>query len=54
MAIDKALLQMMSCPSCKGGLEEQGERLVCNCCKLRYPVRSGIPIMMIDQAEKIT
>jgi len=27
--------------------------LICNACRLRYPVREGIPVMLVDEAEKI-
>jgi uncharacterized protein YbaR (Trm112 family) len=55
MAIKKELLEILACPKCKGELvltdEEDG--LICHACKLRYPVRDDIPVMLIDEAESL-
>jgi len=50
--IDKELLSILVCPSCKGEVELKGEKIVCKKCGLKYPIRNGIPIMLIDEAEK--
>ena len=52
--IDTKLLEILACPACKGDLEYdmRNEKLVCTDCGLRYPVKEGIPIMLIDEAEK--
>ena len=52
--IDKELLEILACPSCKSAVVLQGDRIVCAnpTCGLRYPVRDGIPVMLIDEAEK--
>jgi uncharacterized protein YbaR (Trm112 family) len=34
-------------------LEESGDHLVCETCRVRYPVEDDIPIMLIDRAEDI-
>jgi len=46
------LLAILVCPKCKGDLEfvENESVLVCHKCRLRYPVRDGIPVMLIDEA----
>jgi uncharacterized protein YbaR (Trm112 family) len=31
----------------------EGECLVCGNCKRKYPVRDGIPVMLIDEAEQV-
>lgn len=49
--IDKELLDIMACPLCKADVELVGERIVCTKCGRRYPIRDGIPIMLIDEAE---
>lgn len=53
--IDEELLNILVCPRCKGKLEydEENERLLCNECKLAYPIREGIPVMLIDESEEI-
>ena len=55
MAINKDLLDILACPKCKGGLllTEEEDGLICNPCRLRYPVRDDIPVMLIEEAESI-
>ena len=50
-----ALNEILVCPRCKGPLEHQAnpESLVCRACALRYEVRDGIPIMLIDEAQPL-
>ncbi len=52
--IKKELLEILACPKCKGELEynEANGKLICHACKLRYPIKEDIPIMLIDEAEK--
>lgn len=49
--IDPELLEILACPKCKADVVLQGDRLVCTKCGLRYPIRDGIPIMLIEEAE---
>jgi hypothetical protein len=51
--IDKELLEILACPACKAEvvLDEPVARIVCTSCGRRYPVRDGIPVMLIDEAE---
>ena len=49
--IDDKLLNILACPACKSDVKLEGERIVCNKCGRRYPIRDGIPIMLIDEAE---
>ena len=51
MAISKELLEILACPLCKTPVREEADRLVCTRCGRRYPVRDGIPVMLIDEAE---
>ncbi len=55
MAIAKELLEVLACPKCKGEvrLTEDQDGIVCEACKLKYPVEGDIPIMLIDEAEKM-
>lgn len=52
--IPKDLLDILVCPQCKAPVKVEGERIICTSpsCGLRYPIRNGIPVMLIDQAEK--
>jgi len=53
MEIDQKLLEILACPKCKGDLDlnQEKEGLVCPACQLLYPVRDGIPVMLIEEAE---
>jgi hypothetical protein len=55
MALSPQLLQILVCPKCKGDLEyrESEPALVCHACRLRYPVRDDIPIMLVDEATPL-
>jgi len=55
MPIDKKLLEILACPKCKGDLElKQDESgLVCENCKLVYPIKDEIPIMLIEEAKSL-
>ncbi|HEY3249280.1 MAG TPA: Trm112 family protein [bacterium] len=49
--IDEELLKILACPLDKAPVELHGDRIVCTQCSRRYPIRDGIPVMLIDQAE---
>lgn len=50
--ISKELLEILACPVCKVEVRLEEDRLVCTKCGRRYPIRDGIPVMLIDEAEK--
>ncbi len=52
MPVDKELLEILACPVDKAPVREEGDRLVCGECGRRYPVRDGIPVMLVDEAER--
>ena len=56
MAIDKELLDILACPKCKGDirLTKEKDGLICDACKLKYPIRDDIPVMLIDEAIKLS
>lgn len=56
MSINKELLDILACPKCKGliNMNANKDGLICSRCKLLYPVKDGIPIMLIDEAVKIS
>lgn len=54
--MNKKLIEILVCPSCKGKLDwqkEQGE-LWCRADKLAYVIKEGIPVMLVDEARKLT
>ena len=59
MAISRELLEILACPQCKGevtltvGKDGQEEGLVCRACKLLYAIKDDIPIMLIDEAQRL-
>ena len=55
MTLAPQLLEILVCPKCKGPLDYSIEQssLTCPSCRLRYPVRDGIPIMLIDEAQAL-
>ena len=55
MSVSPQLLSILVCPKCRSELEyrEAEAQLVCHTCRLRYPVRDNIPIMLIDEATSL-
>lgn len=53
--MDGKLLEILACPLCKGplALKKVPDELVCKPCRLAYPVRDGIPVMLEDEARKL-
>lgn len=54
-SIDPRLLEILVCPLTKGPLtyDENAQELISKKALLAYPIRDGIPIMLIDEARKI-
>ena len=55
MPISKELLEILACPKCKGDirLNEPGDGLICDKCRLVYEIKDDIPIMLIDEAKPL-
>ncbi|MDA8416334.1 MAG: Trm112 family protein [Betaproteobacteria bacterium] len=53
--MDKRLLEIIVCPLCKGPLLYRPNRqeLVCSPCRLAYPVREDIPVMLEGDARHL-
>jgi uncharacterized protein len=49
--LDEEFLSLLACPVCKTSIRREGERLVCDTCGRRYPIRDGIPVMLVEEAE---
>lgn len=54
--MDKKLLDILVCPACKGPLlyDKARAELICRGDRLAYPVRDDIPVMLEDEARKLT
>ena len=52
--LDEKLLEILCCPKCRGELhyDEENQKLICESCLLKYPVKDDIPVMLIDEAEE--
>ncbi len=53
--VDPKLLEILVCPMTKSTLryDRAAQELISDQAKLAYPIRDGIPIMLIDEARKI-
>ncbi len=51
-AIDQDLLEILVCPACRGEVEQKEDKIVCLSCSRKYPIRDGIPVMLVDEAEQ--
>jgi hypothetical protein len=51
--IDKELLDILACPACKSDVRQELEEIVCVKCARRYPIKDGIPVMLIDEAREV-
>lgn len=52
MALKQELIDILACPTCKGAITVTPDQdgLACDACKVVYPVKDDIPIMLVDQA----
>jgi uncharacterized protein YbaR (Trm112 family) len=48
--VDPELLAILACPVDKAPVKREGNYLVCESCRRHYPIRDGIPVMLIDEA----
>ena len=53
--MDKTLLEILACPSCKGSLNyhKDQQELICPVCRVAYPIRDDIPVMLSDDARNL-
>jgi uncharacterized protein YbaR (Trm112 family) len=54
--IDPKLLEILVCPLTKGSLEydRSAQELISRSAQLAYPVRNGIPVMLIEEARPLS
>ena len=48
--IEERLMEILRCPLGKEKLRQEEDFLVCERCGVKFPVRSGIPVMLIHEA----
>ncbi len=53
--MDAKLLDILACPLCKGPLtyRKVPQELVCKPCRLAYPIRDDIPVMLEEEARQL-
>lgn len=53
--MDPKLLEILVCPLCKGPLvhRKSQQELVCKPCRLGYPVKDDIPVMLEEEARRL-
>jgi uncharacterized protein len=51
--VDKKLLDILTCPACddRPPVRAENDELLCDKCGRAYPIRNGIPIMLVDEAR---
>ncbi len=49
--IDRKLINILRCPLGKAELNLENEFLICSKCGVKFPVRDGIPVLLIDEAS---
>lgn len=52
--IDPRLLEILACPACEDRphVEKKGDNLHCPKCGRSYPIRDGIPVMLVEEATR--
>ncbi|MBU1087439.1 MAG: Trm112 family protein [Candidatus Omnitrophica bacterium] len=51
--MSKELLEILACPVCKQSVELKQDKLICQQCKLAFPIKDDIPVMLKEQALPI-
>ena len=53
--LDKKLLEVLVCPLSKGALryDEEKQELISEKSRLAFPIRDGIPIMLVEEARRL-
>lgn len=55
MTLDRQLLEIIRCPACRGTFADPAEgapdELDCTGCGNVYPVRNGVPVLLVDEAR---
>jgi len=51
--ISEKLIEILTCPKCKGEIKyiEEKKMIICQKCRLKFKIIDNIPIMLLDEAE---
>lgn len=49
--VDPDLLALLRCPLTRSELKQEGDFLIAQVGGLKYPVREGIPVMLVEEAQ---
>ena len=58
MTLDRELMEIVRCPNCLGTFADAAasgadpEELSCTKCGYVYPVRNGVPVLLVDEARR--
>ncbi|MGH8474614.1 MAG: Trm112 family protein [Methylococcales bacterium] len=54
--MNQTILDILVCPVCKGKLryDKPAKELICKADRLAYPIRDDIPVMLEDEARRIS
>ena len=58
MTLDRELMEIVRCPACLGIFADPAasdaapEELSCTKCGNAYPVRNGVPVLLLDEAHR--
>jgi hypothetical protein len=58
MTLDRELMEIVRCPACLGTFADPDEQdadpeeLRCTKCGNVYPVRNGVPVLLVDEARR--
>ncbi len=54
--LNKKLLEILICPQCRGKVRHDEKRngIICDTCKLLYEIKDDIPVMLVEEAKKIS
>jgi uncharacterized protein len=56
MPLNKQLLEILICPKCRGKVrfDEKTNGIICDQCKLLYEIKDDIPVMLVEEAKKLS
>lgn len=56
MPLNKTMLEILICPQCREKVhyDEKQNRIICDQCKLFYEVKDDIPVLLVEEAKKLS